>query len=345
LCGTEVNIDSKIPIKWKVSFSFWFLLFYLVIVSFCIVFFGFYLDVGSVIIWSKVASFALLEYLFVLEGCFTFVVYVFSPAYILTDIQRMFKRLRNVGKMIMARRTVGATQKERCDTLQHFNAACRVARIRPKYLTSRLLIQLNDLDIPATYASRPAYSSRICACQMGLFLALAKLPPLLSDLVVYLFFVTFFGILCAVGHYLYVFNVFLAIIVVAFLIFVMILVYYIYFIGEESRADRDAARQSPGVVRRVLDRIFPCKRRRRRYQVWDVEEPPPPAAAAAAGDGDALSAGVSSPPGGEGTGGSEPHQTPSTPVHTEEELRHLKDELNEFQKQLVSLKKQNSSLK
>jgi hypothetical protein len=357
ICSSGLNRDSTIPVRWTVNFSFWFLLFYLTTISSVIVYVGFALDASSVKIWGKVAAFAILEYVFLLDTCFVFFLYIFSVAFIRTDVLRMYTRLRDKGKFIMTRRMVGAMRKERCSAIHHFNPACRVARMRPKYLISRLLIQLNDFDIPATYASRPKYSSTVYTYGvMSLFLILAFFPDCVSDLIVYYIFVGLFGSLFGGTYYLLVYNTILAVFFVAFLILVLVGIFY--FMEQENEINN----YTPSKLRMVLNRMFPCKRKslcRRKFQHYEVSSK--------------NTGGSLSPSAGDSsrrlqsTLSSSALVVPSITHHvsrassmgtpqlntagagdsmrTEQDVQRLKDELVQFQNQLRSLKKQNSSLK
>ena len=146
-----MNKSSTPPQPKKMQFYMFLLLVYCTVLSVFLFIMGAGMNAGSVYIWAKVASFAVLEYVCLLEVCYIFVVYIVSVTFIRSDVLRMRNRLRDVGQFIMQRRFVGAMQKERNNRMQHFNSACRVARIRPKYLISRLLVQLNDFDFPCTY--------------------------------------------------------------------------------------------------------------------------------------------------------------------------------------------------
>jgi len=362
LCGAELSLDSTIPVQWKVNFSFWFLILFVLAACFFIVFIGFFLDSASIKIWGKVAAFALCQFIFLLDPLFVYMIYICSVTYIHLDVLRMFKRLRDMGKIIMSRRIVGAMEKERCNRLQHFNSACRAARLRPQYLISRLLMQLNDLDIPASYAARPKHSSRIYSYGvMGLFLLLAQMPVGISDVLVYFIFVAFFGTVFAGFYYLFEYNIILAIFTVGFVLALLVKGYYV----TDSESNDDG---TPSKFRVFLDRFFPCKRvlpRMRKRQRYEVPNDDVPGTSPSGGSGDggggedggrgrrplqhsfsssALVAPAAHNVITRGQSFGSPTSPTQPPPRTEHDLQALRDELREYHKQIHSLKKQNSSL-
>ena len=151
------------------------------------------LNSSAVSILAKVTISTFCGYLILLELSFTYIVYIALASLVRSDVLRLRDRLQSAGHLIMTRRNVLALIREKFIGIHHFNAACRVARIRPKYFISRLLVQLNDWDMPTTFAPSTPYSS-------GVFFLVARictvLPTVLGDMCIKGFLVIFWGSLC-----------------------------------------------------------------------------------------------------------------------------------------------------
>lgn len=114
-------------------------------------FFAIYLlgqDVGSrsLPLWTAIVVIALMEELLVLEPAALWLKYVVINGSISEEARLVCEQLRIRSKLILLR-TTGLVRHANA-MVQHFNPACRVARMFPAWPVSRLLFSVNDHDVP-----------------------------------------------------------------------------------------------------------------------------------------------------------------------------------------------------
>jgi hypothetical protein len=132
--------------------------------------------------WIVTAAVAVGEKLLVVDTAYIYVVYILVAAVVRQDVIRMHHRLRDMGEFIMNRGVTNLSLAQR--RIQSLNPVCRFARLHHRdFPLSRLLMQVNDYDIPGTYASEPPYSSHTCLAAVSLFLFLALLPTCVNVIV------------------------------------------------------------------------------------------------------------------------------------------------------------------
>ena len=74
------------------------------------------------------------------------VVHIILPLLIYSDVSSVFRVLRTRSKYILHREA--GLIKTANAMIQHFNPICRAVRSFPQFAASRLIIALNDFDIP-----------------------------------------------------------------------------------------------------------------------------------------------------------------------------------------------------
>ena len=147
---------------------------YLFVAAFVVYSNGPRLTPASARLWFAAACLSLLKKTIVIDCLYVFLVDVVIAAVVRKDIIRLHHRLRDHGDEIMNRGFTKMALAHR--RIQSLNPVCRLSRMQQRLPIARLLIQLHDLDIPASYAKEPPYSSFICMAVAGLFALLAMLP-------------------------------------------------------------------------------------------------------------------------------------------------------------------------
>jgi hypothetical protein len=226
LCNSSLSRSAKLPSEGTLRFCQLLLLVYSVVLVVILFSKGQDLNSGSVYLWVTVAVIAVVLYIFLVETSFTFIVYIIGTVLIRGDVLRMRDRLRDLGRLIVRRPLVVPAWSKEYNMIQHFNPACRVARIRPKYLISRILVQLNDLDIPSTFIAHPPYSSEFALALTSL---LSSMPVFANDLCLKGILVIFWG-----GSIVACFNLWI-ISVPLLVLFLIVLVYAGLFIFYKAK--------------------------------------------------------------------------------------------------------------
>lgn len=104
------------------------------------------------------------------------------------DILNLFRVMKMRGKTIL-RRSIGLMTHSHA-LMHHFNPACRAARIFPELPAARLLMSLNDFDIPVDYSlqRRSSYVSRVMKISVFpvffLFFITFLLPYTIQDAII-----------------------------------------------------------------------------------------------------------------------------------------------------------------
>jgi hypothetical protein len=148
---------------WDKSVSYFFRALLLLYVLFLILFVYIYgLGIGSnaTLIWLQISLVALL-----LDMCFLipfkiWLKHVGVAMIVSTDVRMLHYLLRSRARAIMLRRA-GLIRNANA-LVQHFNPACRAARAYPNLASARLLMSLNDFDLPAhTLLSRKDKNTKV----------------------------------------------------------------------------------------------------------------------------------------------------------------------------------------
>ena len=139
--------------------------------------FGVRMESHAVRVWYITLSLAVCQKLFIVDPLLLFVTYVIVPLTIRSDVLRVHRRLRDKGPTIMSRCCLHV--RPRNSKVQYLNPACVAARQIPEYPLSRLLIQLNDYDIPAVFKPRNIYKQMLFIVFCGVLVVTTMLPPML----------------------------------------------------------------------------------------------------------------------------------------------------------------------
>ena len=139
----------------------------------------FNLSIGSKAtnLWLAVTSMAFTQDILLLYPCKVWINWVVINSALADGVRELCERLMARSRLILMRR--GGVMRNAASLVQHFNPACRVARMYPQYPISRLLLSINDSDLPLLERS-PLYASSYFYFSFGLLL-LAFLPELLQD--------------------------------------------------------------------------------------------------------------------------------------------------------------------
>ena len=125
---------------------------YLLALCFYIFLFGVQVGQKSTNLWLLTISISLFEDLVVIEPLYLFVSHVIVANAVYKDIVILTRRVLGRSKTIMRR--VSGQLNPSISYIQHVSPACRAARKFPRLFISRLLISINDSDIPATFMTR-----------------------------------------------------------------------------------------------------------------------------------------------------------------------------------------------
>ena len=125
---------------------------YLAIICLYIFLYGVTLGSGSTNLWLISIGISYLQDIVLLETCSIYMVNVVLVSIVYKDLKLLSNRLRKRAKAIL-NRVDGQMSLAKC-YLQHLNAACRAARGFPQLGMSRLLISLNDFDMPKAFVPR-----------------------------------------------------------------------------------------------------------------------------------------------------------------------------------------------
>jgi hypothetical protein len=148
----------------------------------CSYLFGMRLGKQSFRVWYIALGLAICQKFIVVDMVTKFFTYIVISAFIRKDVLLIHHRLRNKGYLIMNRPCINV--KFRNSKLQYTNAACVAAGRMSEFPFSRLLIQLNDFDIPEIYRPRSVYSKIVFVTVFGLLILGMMLPPFAYDFVV-----------------------------------------------------------------------------------------------------------------------------------------------------------------
>ena len=97
-------------------------------------------------LWILVTVVSLLEDMFLAQPLGIWFRYSVVNSTVAKDIREIFDALRNRFVFIIQRRA--GTMRDANNLIQHFNPACRAARAYPHLPVARLLIAMNDYDVP-----------------------------------------------------------------------------------------------------------------------------------------------------------------------------------------------------
>jgi hypothetical protein len=125
---------------------------YLAVICLYIFLYGVTLGSRSTSLWMISIGVSYLQDILLLETCSLYMVNVVLVSIVYKDLKLLSRRLRKRAKAIL-NRVHGQMSLARC-YLQHLNAACRAARSLPELGMSRLLMSLNDLDMPKAFVPR-----------------------------------------------------------------------------------------------------------------------------------------------------------------------------------------------
>ena len=150
---------------------------YLLFFSFYVLLFGISVGQETTKRWFAVIIIAFSEDLLLVEPAVSLFYSIFVASVVYKDVLVLSKRIFSRQKTILNR------VKDQLDPMlsmvQHFDPACRLARQYPALYASRLLMSLNDADIPTAYLAR--YDKR------GITSCLWKLLTIVSSTLIFLF--------------------------------------------------------------------------------------------------------------------------------------------------------------
>jgi hypothetical protein len=125
---------------------------YLAVICLYIFLYGVTLGSRSTSLWMISIGISYLQDIALLETCSIYMVNVVLVSIVYKDLKLLSNRLRKRAKAILSR-VHGQMSLKKC-YLQHLNAACRAARYHAELGMSRLLMSLNDLDMPKAFVPR-----------------------------------------------------------------------------------------------------------------------------------------------------------------------------------------------
>lgn len=125
---------------------------YLVFFVFYIFLFGLSVGPEATKVWLAAIIGAFLEDTLLVEPVTAYFYNIFVASLAYKDIVLLSNRVFSKANIILNRRE--GQMEPATDYLQHFNAACRAARMYPHLYASRLLINLRDSDVPSSYMAR-----------------------------------------------------------------------------------------------------------------------------------------------------------------------------------------------
>jgi hypothetical protein len=111
---------------------------------------GVYMGAGVTTIWMYNVVIALILDCFVLRPLKIWINWVATASIVSVDCRACLGILRDRSKFILTRSQ--GMMSSANDLIQHVNPACRAARYFPHLSISRLLMSLNDFDVPLEYA-------------------------------------------------------------------------------------------------------------------------------------------------------------------------------------------------
>ena len=128
------------------------------------------------------------------------------------EIRSFHGILRERAKVILTRKS-GIVTNFNC-IIQHFNPACRAARCYPHLSASRLLVCLNDDDLPINEVQRPAslyemFEKLCCLMVVSLALILNSFPMVIQEIVNDANITAAMSAIIGVSYYLVIINVIL----------------------------------------------------------------------------------------------------------------------------------------
>lgn len=142
------------------------------IVTLCIVFYGgLAVTAAASIVWLKCTALSVAVHVLWQQPLYVWMLHAWMPGTAKKDMLAMHWVLQVRARSILSRRkgllySVNAL-------VQHFNPACRVARLLPHLPVARLLLSLSDYDVPVAAVLRrprrrsivyPSAQVRVCCC-------------------------------------------------------------------------------------------------------------------------------------------------------------------------------------
>ena len=134
---------------WKSYLCLFFLLTYCIFCCMYVFLFGVLLGPAAVTMWLQGVTYAWLQMVFILDPFKVFVMYVVLGHVPAQRVRYIHAVLRDRAKAILKRNTGIVTDSN--SLVQHLSPACRTARMFPHLSMSRLLMSLNDHDIPINF--------------------------------------------------------------------------------------------------------------------------------------------------------------------------------------------------
>ncbi|RYH17407.1 hypothetical protein EON65_28665 [archaeon] len=106
------------------------------------------MDIGdrSLKMWLTILFVTVLEELFCLEVFVIGAKYVMLQRVVIKDFFALWGAMMRKSRLILMR--TGGMMRNSLDLVQHFNPACRAARAHPQWPVSRVLLSLQDVDMP-----------------------------------------------------------------------------------------------------------------------------------------------------------------------------------------------------
>lgn len=141
--------------------------------------------------WVVVTVLAVVEDALVLQSLQVWIRYVVFTSAVAADLRNMFQYVKLRGRIVLMR--TNGLMRDSNALVQHFNPACRAARMFPSLPVSRFLLSLSDFDIPL----RKRYSTVGLPVSViaAFFLCTAYLPYYLQDCVIDLIVIVLINVL------------------------------------------------------------------------------------------------------------------------------------------------------
>jgi hypothetical protein len=133
----------------------------------------------STTLWLGITLVAFVQDIFILQPFKVFLRWIFINNIIATQVRTTIEMVRDRARVILCR-PYGLLRDSNA-LIQHFNPACRTARMFPELPISRLLFTLSDYDVPSK--KKPAFFARIWENVIYMVLLIVLLPVTIQDTV------------------------------------------------------------------------------------------------------------------------------------------------------------------
>ena len=133
----------------------------------------------STTLWLGITLVAFIQDILILQPFKVFLRWIFINNIIAKNVRETIEMVRNRARVVLCR-PYGLLRDSNA-LIQHFNPACRTARMFPELPISRLLFTLSDFDVPSK--KKPALLARIWENIIYMVLLIVLLPVTIQDTV------------------------------------------------------------------------------------------------------------------------------------------------------------------